>query len=170
MADSRVGMTSTCSENSRTTRPRPASAQRNEAKDRAEIHALLVAYGATLDARDFDGFAKLFGDDGVYVTGGKENRGPAAGAMIRQVFSTNSLGAREPNFHLFFNEVVTFDDADHAHATSMSLWMAPDDTKRPVALLSTRYEDQLVRKQGHWLFARRVVRAIVNGPVGLPKP
>ena len=45
----------------------PAAAQRNETADRAAIHALLVAYGATLDARDFDGFAKLFGSDGVYV-------------------------------------------------------------------------------------------------------
>ncbi len=43
----------------------PASAQRNEAADRAAIHALLVAYGSTLDARDFDGFGKLFGKHGV---------------------------------------------------------------------------------------------------------
>ncbi len=48
----------------------PAVAQRNEARDRAAIHKLLVDYGATLDARDFDGFGKLFGKDGVYAGGG----------------------------------------------------------------------------------------------------
>jgi uncharacterized protein (TIGR02246 family) len=143
----------------------PAAAQRNEAADRAEIHALLMAYGSTLDARDFDGFGKLFGTDGVYVAGGgREAKGPAAGEMMRKVFAANPDGVGEPNFHLFYNEVVTFDGPDRAHATSMSLWMAPDEKKRPVALLSGRYEDELVRKDGRWLFARRVVKPITNGP------
>ena len=149
----------------------PASAQRNEAADRAAIHALLIAYGATLDARDFDGFARLFGDDGVYVAGGgREARGAAAGEMMRQVFGRNQSGAGEPNFHLFYNEVVTFDGKDRAHATSMSLWMGPDkETKRPIALMSGRYEDELVRKGGKWLFARRTVKAISNGPAAAAK-
>lgn len=144
----------------------PASAQRNEAADRAAIHALLMAYGSTLDARDFDGFGKLFGTDGVYVGGGgREAKGAAAGEMMRQVFANNQSGVGEPNFHLFYNEVVIFDGPDRAHATSMSLWMVPDkESKRPVALMSGRYEDALIRKDGKWLFARRVVKAITNGP------
>lgn len=144
----------------------PAQAQRNEAADRAAIHALLMAYGSTLDNRDFEGFGKLFGADGVYVGGGgREARGAAAGDMMRAVFANNPNGVGEPNFHLFYNEVVTFDGPDRARATSMSLWMVPDkETKRPIALMSGRYEDDLVRKDGKWLFARRVVRAITNGP------
>src|SRR6187431_664792 len=115
----------------------PAFAQRNETADRAAIHALLVAYGTTLDARDFDGFARLFGSDGVYVAGsGAGSKGPAAGEMMRQVFAANSSGFRQPNFHLFYNEVVTFDGKDRAHATSMSLYMVPDDKNRPVAAVS----------------------------------
>ena len=35
---------------------------------------------------------------------------------------------------------------------------------RPIALLSGRYEGELVRKNGKWLFARRVVKAITNSP------
>jgi uncharacterized protein (TIGR02246 family) len=143
----------------------PAHAQRNETADRAAIHALLIAYGATLDARDFDGFARLFGSDGVYVAGGaREVKGPAAGEMMRQVFAANTSGFREPNFHLFYNEVVAFDGPDRAHATSMSLYMVPDDRNRPVAAMAARYEDELVRKDGHWLFARRVVKPVSNGP------
>jgi uncharacterized protein (TIGR02246 family) len=142
----------------------PAHAQRNEARDRAEIHALLMAYGSTLDSRDFDGFGKLFGEDGVYVGGGgREAKGAAAGEMMRQVFANNPNGVGEPNFHLFYNEVVTFDGADRARATSMSLWMVPDQaTKRPTPLLAGRYEDELVRKNGKWLFARRVVKSVTN--------
>lgn len=144
----------------------PAHAQRNEARDRAEIHELLMAYGATLDSRDFDGFGKLFGEGGVYVGGGgREAKGAAAGEMMRQVFANNPNGVGEPNFHLFYNEVVTFDGPDRARATSMSLWMVPDQaTKRPTPLLAGRYEDELVRKNGKWLFARRVVKSVTNRP------
>lgn len=141
-----------------------APAQRNEVADRAAIHALLIAYGATLDARDFDGFARLFGSDGVYVAGGgTEAKGAAAGQMMREVFTANALGFREPSFHLFYNEVVTFDGPDRARATSMSLYMVPDEANRPVAAIAARYEDELVRKDGRWLFARRTVKPITNG-------
>ena len=143
----------------------PATAQRNETADRAAIHALLVGYGTTLDARDFDGFGTLFGSDGVYVAfGGRTAKGGAeASAMMRQMFATNANPAREPNFHLFFNEVVTFDGPDRAHATSMSLWMVNGPDKRPVPALAGRYDDELVRKDGHWLFARRTLVPITNG-------
>lgn len=143
----------------------PALARRDEAADRAAIHALLVSYGATLDARDFDGFAKLFGTDGVYVTReGKEAKGPEAADYMRKAFTNNANHSREPNFHLFFNEVITFNGRDRAHATSMSLWMVPGlDDNRPIAALSARYEDDLVRKGDRWLFGRRTVQAISNG-------
>lgn len=144
----------------------PAAAQRNEVKDRAEIHNLLMAYGSTLDNRDFEGFSKLFGEDGVYVGGGNTGaaKGPQAGEMMRKVFASNANGVKEPNFHLFYNEVVTFDGPDKAHATSMSLWMVPDDNGRPTPLMSGRYEDQLVRRNGKWLFAKREVKRITNTP------
>ena len=45
----------------------------------------------------------------------------------------------------------------------MSLWMVPGDDNRPVAALSARYEDELEREDGRWLFARRTVRPIANG-------
>lgn len=143
----------------------PAQAQRNETADRAAIHALMMDYGATLDARDFAGFARLFGSGGVYVAGtGAGAKGPEAGEMMRKVFAANTQGFRSPNFHLFYNEVVTFDGPDRAHATSMSLYMVPGADNRPVAAMSARYEDELVRKGGRWLFARRTVKGITNGP------
>jgi hypothetical protein len=143
----------------------PAAAQRNETADRAAIHALLVAYGSTLDARDFDGFGRLFGKDGVYAAGGgTEAKGAAAGEMMRNIFTANALGFREPNFHLFFNEVVTFNGPNRARATSMSLYMVPDETNRPMAALMARYEDELVRTDGRWVFARRAVKSLIPAP------
>ena len=34
----------------------------------SQIHALLLDYRRTLDEKDFDGYAELFGDDGQFVT------------------------------------------------------------------------------------------------------
>jgi len=140
----------------------PAAAQRDEAADRAAIHALLVAYGSTLDARDFEGFGKLFGKDGVYAGGGgTESRGAEAGEMMRKVFAGNAMGFREPNYHVFFNEVVTFKGPDRARATSMSFYVVPDEKNRPAPVLMASYEDDLVREDDRWVFARRTVKGLM---------
>lgn len=143
----------------------------DEAADRAEIHALLTDYGSTLDARNFDGFSQLFAKDGAYIAGtGKGVSGAEAGALMKQVFSQNALGFREPNFHVFFNEVVVLDDADHAHATSMSLYMVPSESGTPAPAMMARYEDQLVRESGSWKFASRKVQSLIPAPAAATPP
>jgi len=144
--------------------------RRDESADRAEIHALLTAYGSTLDARDFDGFANLFAKDGRYVAGtGEGVSGADAGAMMQRVFAENALGFKEPNFHVFFNEVVVIDDADHAHATSMSFYMVPGEDNRPTAAMMARYEDRLVRENGKWKFESRTVQSLIPAPPPPPQ-
>lgn len=133
------------------------------ADDRAAIHALLMAYGHTLDARDFEGFARLFAKDGVYIAGnGAGVSGAQAGETMRQVFTDNASGVGEPNYHLFYNEVITLDGPTQAHASSMSLFMAPGEDGRPEPVMAARYIDELVREDDQWKFARRVVRALGN--------
>lgn len=139
--------------------------QSSEAADRAAIHRLLVEYGTTLDARDFDGFASLFAREGRYIAGtGEGVSGAEAGEMMRQVFAENALGFGEPNYHLFFNEIVNLTGPDSAAATSMSLYMVPGQDGAPVPAMMARYEDQLVREQDQWKFARRVVQALMPPP------
>ena len=132
--------------------------------DRAAIHGLLVDYGRTLDARDFDGFAALFARNGVYVAGGggaAELSGPQAGEAMRRTFAENALGFAEPNYHLFFNETVEFTGPDSAQARSQSLFMVPGEGGAPRAALMAQYDDELVRQDGRWRFARRVVRGLM---------
>ena len=126
----------------------------NEAADRAAIHALLMGYGDMLDRRDWEGFAGLFGEEGTYVIGDREERGPQAAATMREVYRTGKNVARTPNFHMFFNEVITFTGRDRAWSTSMCIFMVTDDLF-PVAGPAARYEDDLVKKDGRWYFARR---------------
>jgi uncharacterized protein (TIGR02246 family) len=143
------------------------AAQPDRSEDRAAIHLLLVDYGRTLDARDFDGFAKLFARDGVYVAGGNGAEplsGAATGAAMRRTFAENALGFAEPNYHLFFNETVDFIGPDSATASSQSLYMVPGEGGAPRAAMMARYDDQLVREGGRWKFARRVVHGQMPAP------
>ena len=143
----------------------PVAPDRSE--DRAAIHRLLVDYGRTLDARDFDGFAALFARDGVYVAGGGGGAvlsGAQAGEAMRRVFAENALGFAEPNYHVFFNETVDFTGTDSATASSQSLYMVPGDDGAPRAAMMARYDDRLVREGGRWKFARRVVHGQMPAP------
>ena len=63
---------------------------------------------ASLDRRDFQGFADLWAQDAEYVQGrGPGVKGPAAiRALLEKAFSTNAAGVRDPNFHVFYNAAI----------------------------------------------------------------
>ncbi|WP_235913439.1 nuclear transport factor 2 family protein [Croceibacterium salegens] len=137
----------------------------SEAADRAAIHDLLMDYGKTIDARDFDGFAALFASDGVYVGGaGGETRGTEAGAAMKQTFAENALGFGELNFHVFFNEQVELTGPDSATATSKSFFMVPGEDGAPKPALMAEYHDTIVRQDGKWKFSRREVHGLLPAP------
>jgi uncharacterized protein (TIGR02246 family) len=151
----------------------PAVAQQpDRGEDRAAIHALLVAYGETIDARDFDGFAALFAEGGTYAggAGGAGVPGAEAAEALERTFEENALGLGEPNYHLFFNEVVRFTGPDSATVTSKSLFMAPGEGGRPEAAMMAAYADELVREGGTWKFARRQVTGLMPAPAPAPLP
>ena len=80
---------------------------RNE--DRAAIHELLVDYGRTLDARDFDGFDALFARNGVYVAGGgtaNELSGAQAGeADIKGYLAQKFVKWMVPDAYVFVDAI-----------------------------------------------------------------
>jgi len=142
------------------TQETPAELQ--EWRDRAAVHELLLAYGRTLDARDFDGFGALFTDDGEY--GG--SRGPVAiAAAMRRTFASNPLGFREPSFHVFFNETIAV-WGSRATSTSMSFYVVPDDGGGYRIAMMAAYEDELAKIGDDWKFRRRIVKALTPGAPG----
>jgi hypothetical protein len=91
---------------------------------------------------------------------------------MRRIFEENPLGVGEPNYHVFFNEVIRFTGADSATATSKSFWMVPGEDGRPSPHLMAEYSDLLVREGGSWKFARRDIQSLLPAPeaAGAPPP
>lgn len=136
------------------------------AQAQGSIRSLLHAYGRLIDARDWDGFAKIWTDDAVYVGGPgseKVTGGPAIAQFLHQIIAANPSSVGEPNFHVFFNEEIEV-SGDQAKATSMSTFVTPGPAGAPAMVMLARYEDDLVRRDGEWKFQRRVVKAQLPAP------
>ena len=133
-------------------------------EDRADIERLLIEYGRTLDARDFKAYAALFAKDGVWSGGMGTVQGPAA----IQTFMEKAIPGPNTahNFHILSSFAI---DVNGDTATAWSRWtfMVPGPNNTAVAAQSGRYDDTLVREDGHWKFKRRVASNDI--PAGGPK-
>lgn len=128
-------------------------------EDREQILELLAAYGATLDRRDFAAFGQLFAEDAEYGGGpGTPTRGRAAiQAQLQRTITSNPSNLPAPNHHLFFNPSVKV-DGDRATAHSLGAYTAPDAAGRTTQMVFfVAYDDTLVRRNGRWMFQRRMI-------------
>jgi len=127
-------------------------------EDQADIERLLMEYGAALDRRDFAAYASLFAREGEWSgsTGDFKGR-PAIQAAMEKAFPP-SAEARPSSFHLLTNAII---DVDGDRATAVSKWtFVRLVDKKPIIALAGRYEDTLIREEGHWRFLKRVAPAI----------
>lgn len=134
------------------------------ADDRAEIENLSNRYMVAVDAGDIETVMSTWADDGVleWVNGVEHGK-----AAIRKAMS-NFGGAREVNIpegatsrprthHQIINHVI---DVHGDTATTIAYWFAMTNNtpQHDVQLLYFgHYEDQLVKRNGHWLFKVRKV-------------
>jgi len=128
-------------------------------EDREQILELLTAYGATLDRHDFAAFGQLFAVDAEYAGGpGAPTRGRAAiQAQLEKTITSNPSNLPAPNHHLFFNPSIRI-DGDRATAHSLGAYVAPDAQRKTTQMVFfVAYDDQLVRRDGRWLFQRRAI-------------
>ena len=141
------------------TRALAARVQRLE--DTAAIQTLLLDYGRDLDARDFKAYSELFAKDGVW-TGGF---GTVQGTAAIQAFMEKAMpGANTShNYHLLSNFVI---DVHGDTATAWSRWqfVSPGPDGKPAVAQAGRYDDELVREDGHWKFKRRVASNDIPAP------
>jgi uncharacterized protein (TIGR02246 family) len=124
-------------------------------EDKDAIHALLMNYGRTLDARDFAGFEQLFARDSEYVTLGRSAKGPAAiRALLESLLKMNAAPVSGRDFHLFFNETIEV-NGNEATALSKGGFFVRGDHRQLETTALVNYHDQLIKEDGRWKFKRR---------------
>jgi hypothetical protein len=127
-------------------------------EDTREIHALLMNYGRTLDARDFAGFEQLFAKDAEY---GSARNAPVNGPAAIRAYLEGQLkknAAPEPgrDFHLFYNETIDV-NGDHATALSKGAFFIRGEGNKLETSALVNYHDDLIREDGRWKFKRRIL-------------
>jgi uncharacterized protein (TIGR02246 family) len=125
-------------------------------EDIQEIQQLLRDYGRLLDAKDFEGYGKLFAKDGEWIGGFGRLRGPAE---ITKVVGERMTPAPDKppvrGVHVFTNMDVTL-DGDRATAVTKWQFITPGADGKPVVMIVGHYSDKLVREDGAWKFRERI--------------
>ncbi|MGH3160967.1 MAG: nuclear transport factor 2 family protein [Streptosporangiaceae bacterium] len=124
-------------------------------EDAAQIRKLTQEYRRVLDARDLDGYGRLFADDGEWLGGTGYGQTPAGiTAMLNE-----RLPARGPDgptaWHLVTEPEVSL-DGDRATGTVTWAWVGRGDAGTPVMRLLGHYQDSYVRERGRWRYQRRI--------------
>ena len=127
-------------------------------EDLAQIRQLFVDYKIVLDRQDFAAYAALFAADGEFVAGEQVAKGRAAIQALVAGMPGSLLGAGPGNdFHVVVNPLIELDPADPDRARAEVTWLyvvrGANDTPRLSKL--GHYDDELVREDGRWRFARR---------------
>jgi hypothetical protein len=136
-----------------------------EAKDRAEIEALMWRYTRALDTLNADAYAAAYTPDGQFGTGANATKGHAA--LKKMIVDTNERQTaaaakgqpRQPMYHMTLNSNLTFVDKDHARLEAYYLTVfGAVGQNVPVRIAAAgRSVDQLVRVNGQWLIQSRDV-------------
>jgi uncharacterized protein (TIGR02246 family) len=132
-----------------------------EARDRADIEALMWKYTRALDKGDGATYASTYTPDGQFGTGANASKGREA--LSKLVVRQPAAGqpARPPLYHMELNHWIEFVDKDHAryHAyyLTVSGAMGQDTPARIVA--AGQSLDTMERVSGKWLLKTRDVAA-----------
>ena len=133
-----------------------------EAKDRAEIEALMWRYVRALDSYDEDAYASVFTEDGQFGVGPNATKGRAAlreMVMGLERSSAERRAAGTPMYHVITNAHIEFVSEDEArfHSYWMTVYGAAGSETAPRVAAVGRGMDELVRRNGEWLIKSRNV-------------
>ena len=146
--------------------PKSAEARLQAIEDKEAIHAVMMNYGRTLDARDFAGFAELFARDGEYVAGASTAKGPAAiRELLEGLLKKNAAPVPGRDFHLFFNETIEVNGNEATALSKGGFFVRGADRQLQTSAL-VNYHDQFVREDGKWKFKRRQLGENAPQPAG----
>jgi uncharacterized protein (TIGR02246 family) len=136
-------------------------------EEKESIRDLMSAYCFHVDDGEFDKFAALFTDDGVFEAGplGKlRGRGAIREFIAAQVPRQGEGPARK---HCTLNHIIRVNGAE-AMADSYIVVLRESE-QGIIASLAGRYEDVLVKEGGEWRFKVRKIHFDIAGDLGLKK-
>ena len=137
-----------------------------EAKDRAEIEALLWRYTRALDTGDGTTYASTYTVDGQFGSGANATKGREALKKMVDGLREGQAAAeakgeprRPPLYHMEANSWIEFVDKDHArhHAYYLTVTGAAGQNTPPRVGAAGRSIDHLERVNGKWLIKLRDV-------------
>jgi len=136
-----------------------------EARDRAEIEALMWRYVRALDTSTAEAYAAAYTPDGQFSAGANATKGRAALTKMvadqkaRQAAAAAKGEAGPPMYHMTMNSNLTFVDKDHARLEAywQTVFGANGQNVPPRVAAAGRSIDQLVRVNGQWLIQSREV-------------
>ena len=134
------------------------------AQDRAEIEDLMARYLFAIDYADWDAYVATFAPDGelTFASGTSKGREAIRTAVTRFAegigrFYHTADGKPAKLRHIILQSVVRV-EGDRAWARTQWLEMANHgEGDQPKIGTYGEYEDELVKLDGHWLFAKRNV-------------
>jgi uncharacterized protein (TIGR02246 family) len=136
-----------------------------EARDRAQIEALMWRYVRALDTGNAEAYASVYTPDGQFGSGPNATKGRAALKKMvtdmndRQAAAAAKGESRPPMYHVIANSHLEFVDKDHAllQAYWMTVFGAVGQNVPPRVAAAGRSVDHLVRVNGQWLIQSRDV-------------
>jgi uncharacterized protein (TIGR02246 family) len=136
-----------------------------EARDRAEIEALMWRYARALDTGDGTAYAATYTVDGQFSAGTTATKGREAlkkmvDAVGQQQAAARAKGEpRPPMYHMDANTWLEFVDQDHAryHAYYLTAFAAGGEKVPPRVADVGRSVNELERVNGRWLIKARNV-------------
>jgi uncharacterized protein (TIGR02246 family) len=124
-------------------------------EDRDAIFTLFMRYRECLDEKDFSGYAALFAADGEFVAAGGTAKGRAGIEELVDGMRGSLLTAvAGDDLHIVANPEISI-DGDRATSRSTWIYVVKGDDGEPTLCKVGHYEDDLVREDGEWRFARR---------------
>jgi ketosteroid isomerase-like protein len=124
-------------------------------EDADQICRLTQEYRRLLDARDLDGYGRLFAADGEWLGGTGYGQTPAGiTAMLNERLPARSSD-HPTAWHLVTEPEIDL-DGDRATGTVTWTWVGRGDAGTPVMRLLGHYDDSYVRERGRWRYQRRI--------------
>ena len=125
------------------------------ARDKTAIAELIARYNFAIDHDDYQGWANCFAPEGIFD--GMIGKFDAHRELDRFTSEVKRLSADSPNLRHHVTNILTDVDGDTARSKCFLLMTSTTKEGGTKVVIAGEYEDQLVKRDGKWLFSYRKV-------------